>query len=67
MTTLSTDDKHIKDLFKQALLELLQERRDLFSDMIVEAIEDAGLVNAIREGEASYKVSKKEVLDSLGE
>ena len=66
MTTLSRDDQHIKDLFKEALLELLQERRDLFSDILIEAIEDAGLVNAIREGEASYKVSKKEVMDILG-
>lgn len=67
MTTLSKDDQHIKDLFKEALLELLQERRDLFSEILTEAIEDAGLVNAIHEGKASYKTGKKEVMDAVGE
>jgi hypothetical protein len=67
MTTLSKNDQHIKELFKEALLELLQERRELFSEIFAEAIEDAGLVNAINEGKASYKVSKKEVMDTLGE
>jgi hypothetical protein len=67
MAILSTDDKHIKDLLKQALVELFEERRDLFSDIIAEAIEDAGLVNAIKEGQAGYTVSKKQVLEILEE
>jgi len=66
MTTLSKNDQHIKGLFKEALLKLLQERRDLFSEILTEAIEDAGFVNAIHEG--SYTtVSKREVMDTLGE
>jgi DNA-binding transcriptional ArsR family regulator len=67
MTTLSANDAHLKDLLKQAMLELLEERRDLFSEIFAEAIEEAGLVNAIREGQSTYAVSKKEVLKALGE
>ncbi len=67
ITILSTDDQRIKDLLKQAVVELLEERRDLFSGIITEAIEEARLVNAIKEGQASYAISKKEVTKILGE
>jgi len=65
MTTLSLEDKHTKDLIKQALLELFQERRDLFADLFQELIEDVGLANAMREEEDSEIVSEKEVMKAL--
>jgi len=61
-----TDDTHIKDLFKQAMLELLTERREEFYDLFSEALEDVLMVSAIREGENSETVSKAEVLRALG-
>jgi len=61
-----TDDTHIKDLFKQAMLELLTERREDFYDLFSEALEDMLMVSAIREGENSETVSKAEVLRALG-
>ena len=64
MTT-TTQDKHVKDLFKQAMLELMTERRDEFYDLFSEALEDLLLVNAIQEGENSKMVSKAEVLRAL--
>jgi hypothetical protein len=67
MTTLSLDDKHTKELMKQALLELFQERRDLFYDLFEELLEDVGLTNAMREGEKSRMVSEREVMKALGE
>lgn len=66
MTTFSLDDRHTKDLIKQALLELFQERRDLFHDLFEELLEDVGLANAMREGEASEVVDEKEVMKALG-
>jgi len=66
MTAFSLDDKHMKDLIKQALLELFQERRDLFYDLFEELIEDVGLANAMREGENSKTVSEQEVMRTLG-
>ena len=65
MTTLSLEDKHTKDLMKQALLELFQERRDLFADLFDELIEDVGLGNAMREAESSNVVSIEEVMAIL--
>jgi hypothetical protein len=64
MTT-ATQDKHVKDLFKQAMLELMTERRDEFYDLFAEALEDILFVSAIREGEESETVSKAEVLNAL--
>lgn len=50
----------------KALLELLQERRELLYDLLVEALEDFALVNAIKEGEATEAVSRDEVFQTLG-
>jgi len=66
MTTFSLEDKRMKDLIKQALLELFQERRNLFHDLFEELLEDVGLANAMREGEDSEIVSEKEVMKALG-
>ncbi len=66
MNILSLEDKHTKDLMKQALLELFEERRDLFYALFEEVFEDVGLANAMREGENSEVVSEKEVMKALG-
>jgi len=66
MTILSLEDKHTKDLMKQALLELFEERRDLFYELFEELFEDKGLANAMKEGENSGIVGEKEVMKALG-
>ena len=60
MTTLS-DDMRLKALLKEALVEVLEQRRDWFSTLMVEALEDVALVQAIKEGETSEIVSRDEV------
>ncbi len=65
MTQTVIDEKRMKDLFKQALEELLQERSELFLELVAEAIEDYGLLEAIKEGEGTIPVSKAEVLQVL--
>ncbi len=65
MTQTVLDEKLMKDLFKQALEELLQERSELFLELVAEAIEDYGLLEAIKEGEGTTPVSKAEVLRVL--
>jgi hypothetical protein len=59
------EEKDIKLLFKQAMVELLEERRDLFYDVILEALEDIALVSAIQEEEASDVVSREQVFELL--
>ena len=65
MATTSLDEKQLKELFKQAMTELLEERRELFYDLFVEVIEDTALVNAIREGETSETVSRETIFRVL--
>ena len=55
MTTVSLDEKQFKILLKQTLIELFDERRDIFSAIVAEALEDIGLANAIREGVAKCR------------
>jgi hypothetical protein len=65
MSSIVIDDQTLKGLLKEALIEALQERPDLLRDMLMEAVEDIGLLRAIREGESSLEVSKDAVLKAL--
>ena len=60
------DDKNqLKEVFKQALAELLQERRDLLYDVFTEVLEDIAWANAIKEGEETEIVSREQVFKIL--
>ena len=54
-------DFSIEETLKGVIIELAQERRDLFLEMIVEAIEEIGLANAIREGRQDEYVSEESI------
>ena len=59
------DDGKLKELLKEAVMEALEEKRNIFHDLIVEALEDIALVRAIQEGEGSETIKKQEVFDIL--
>jgi hypothetical protein len=65
MVTISVEEQNFKDMLKQALLELFEERHDLFRDLMAETLEDAGLSAAIQEGMATPNVSRNEVFGIL--
>jgi len=65
MTEISLNDERIKELMKQAMVEILKERRDLIYDVFAEVIEDLALINAIKEGGPTGSVTKKEVFQIL--
>lgn len=65
MSSITIDDQTLRALLKEALIEVLQERPALLGDVIAEAIEDAGLSLAIKEGQRTELVSKDEVLKAL--
>jgi hypothetical protein len=65
MTTISLDEKQFKILLKQTLVELFDERRDIFSAIVAEALEDIGLANAIREGRKNEFVGEEEIRANL--
>ena len=59
------DEGKLKQILKEALIEALEEKKDVFHELIVAAIEDIGLINAIREGQSTETVSKQEIFDIL--
>ena len=61
----TVDETQIKELFKQAFVELLQERRDLVYELVAEIIEDLALLRAIKEGEDTATVRREEVFRVL--
>lgn len=60
------ENPELKVAFKSALLEILEERHDLLTDIIEEVVEDIALKNAIKQGESSQVVSRQEVFKILG-
>ena len=66
MSTISIEDVHLKELLKQAILELMQERKEEFEEIFAEILEDFAIARAIKEGESTEIVSKTEVLQVLG-
>jgi ribosomal protein L12E/L44/L45/RPP1/RPP2 len=65
MATISFEERDMKELVKQAIVELLEERQDLFRELFAEAIEDVSLIEAIKEGEATPNVNRREIIDIL--
>ena len=65
MAGTSLDDTRIKELFKQALLEVLQERKDLLYEVFAEVVEDLAMTKAIEEGATTESATRKEVLRFL--
>ena len=61
----SVDETRIKALFKEAIVEVIEENQDLVSSILVDALEDIGLSRAIEEGETSKTVSREEVFKAL--
>ncbi len=54
-----------QEQFKAALVETLEERRDLLRDVVEEVIEEIALARAIAAGEGTETVSREEVFNLL--
>lgn len=65
MSDLSLSETQLKDLIKTAILEIFQERHDLFQDLVTEALEDIALIKAIDEGKDSQLVSRDTIFAIL--
>ncbi len=59
------DEARLKTLLKEALTEVLEQRREWFAALIVEAMEEIALVQAIKEGENTDLVSREEIFALL--
>ena len=56
MPELSLSEAQLKELIKAAILEILQERRDLFQDLIAEALENIAMIKALDESKDSERL-----------
>lgn len=63
----SLDDARLKSLLKETLVELLEERREEFSELLLEALEDLALSRAIKEGEGTRFVDQKAILKIIAD
>ncbi len=55
----------LKQVFKDALIEMLEEKKSIFQDIIVEVLEDIALGHAIDEGKNSGVASREEIFNIL--
>ena len=61
----ATEERRLKGLLRDAVVEVLVERRDLLRDALQESLEDTALLRAIRNGERTRLVSRKQVFRRL--
>lgn len=64
-TSLSLDALQVKALLKEAMLELMVERREEFAEFLVEALEDVGLSRAIDVVRTEEYVDRDEIMALL--
>lgn len=60
-----TESGKLKELFKQAIIEAMEEKKDVVHDLLVEAMEDLAMIHAIQEGEETEPASRDEVFQIL--
>ncbi len=58
-------DENIKPSIEEVLVTMMREKRDLFYDIILEAIEDVALANAIQEGREDRFTDEGQILTIL--
>jgi hypothetical protein len=65
MSDSTLDESQLKTLFKTAIIEIMQEQKELFKELITEAMEDIALAKAIEEGETTDRVSRDVIFQLL--
>ena len=60
-----TDSGRLKEIFKQAIIEAMEEKKDMVHDLLVDAMEDLAMIHAIQQGEKTGLASRKAVFGIL--
>jgi hypothetical protein len=60
-----TDSGKLKEIFKQAIIEAIEEKKEVVHDLLVEALEDVAMIRAIQEGEDSGFAGRDEIFGIL--
>ena len=64
MATVFEDDVRLKEVLKSAIIEVLQERKELVRE-ILESVEDVTFSKAIEEGEQTPVVDREQIFELL--
>ena len=64
---LTISDEKTKELLTEVLVEMMKNKREVFQAIVLEAIEEVGLANAIVEGRKSDFVGKEKIMSVLEE
>ena len=62
---LIVDENKMKEIFKETFIELMKDKRELLHEIIVEAIEDIGMANAIKAGRKNKFIDEKKIVNIL--
>lgn len=62
---LSIDDDTTKEMLTEIMVEIIKTRKDLFYELILEALEEISLANAIKEGRQDNFVSEEKIFALL--
>jgi hypothetical protein len=62
--TFINNEDQLKAVFKSALIEVIEEKKDFFQELLEDAIEEIAMVRAIEEGRKSESISREEVFKS---
>lgn len=65
MASVLEADERLKETFKSAIVEVLQERRELVREILEEIFEDIALSRAIDEGEKTPLISRSAIFELL--
>ncbi|MEA5564916.1 hypothetical protein [Anabaena sp. UHCC 0399] len=61
----SEDEIKLKEILKKAIVEVIQEQKEVMSDLMAEIMEDIALATAIKEGENTEIVSREVIFKTL--
>ncbi len=62
---ISISDENTREMLTEILIDLIKTRKDLFSEIIQEALEEVGLANAIAEGRKNEFVPEEDIFSLL--
>jgi len=58
-------DEKTKEIMTEEIVELIENKREIFYDIILEALEEIGLANAVSEGRKNEFVSEDRIFNIL--
>jgi len=62
---LIVDENKMRELLKDTLVEIMKNKRQFFRELVMEAIEDIGLANAIKAGRKNKFVDESRIIEIL--